>query len=170
MVDKERLSALVDGEVDDSELRRTIADLAADAEERARWYRYHLIGGAMRGQLPTPVTDLSGRVARAVDAETPAGAVVVPFKPPRLSRPLVGLAVAASVTAVAILSVQILGPVDNAPMVASTTIVTPPEPGEATSMPDRRLNPYLINHNEYAAATGMPGVLPYVRVVSHDGR
>ncbi len=170
MVENERLSALVDEEVDDSELRRAIADLSADPEARARWGRYHLIGSAMRGQVPNPRMDLSRRVAQALETETPAP--VVPLRRPGLSRPAIGLAVAASVTAVAILTVQTLGPGDEAPVVASSVpaAATGRETAEPRQDRDRRLNPYLINHNEYAAASGMQGVLPYVRVVSHDER
>jgi sigma-E factor negative regulatory protein RseA len=31
-----------------------------------------------------------------------------------------------------------------------------------------RLNGYLVQHNEYAASSGVQGVLPYVRIVGYD--
>jgi hypothetical protein len=31
-----------------------------------------------------------------------------------------------------------------------------------------RLNGYLVQHNEYAASSGVQGVLPYVRIVGHN--
>ena len=44
---------------------------------------------------------------------------------------------------------------------------TTPEPA-VRSRPDKNLDIYLVNHNEYAVIRGMQGMLPYVRIVSHE--
>lgn len=50
---EQRLSALIDQELDVKQLDSTLNALAEDAQLRARWERYHLIAGALRGM---PVT------------------------------------------------------------------------------------------------------------------
>lgn len=47
---RQSLSAVVDGEADAFELRRVLDELDRDAQLRATWTRYHLIGSVMRGE------------------------------------------------------------------------------------------------------------------------
>ncbi|MGI2257797.1 sigma-E factor negative regulatory protein [Shewanella sp. GXUN23E] len=69
---QEWVSAAVDGEVDG----QAIADLTADTESHEKWRNYHLIGDAMRGELPQTINlDLSARIALALDDEP---AIVAP--------------------------------------------------------------------------------------------
>ncbi len=49
MADKEKLSALMDGELVDKAL---IQELEQDQESRDAWQNYHLIGDVMRGEAP----------------------------------------------------------------------------------------------------------------------
>ncbi|BCK09440.1 Anti-sigma-E factor RseA [Vibrio cholerae] len=49
MADKEKLSALMDGEMIDNEL---ILGLAQDQDARDTWKNYHLIGDVLRGEAP----------------------------------------------------------------------------------------------------------------------
>ncbi|MGB5096355.1 MAG: sigma-E factor negative regulatory protein [Porticoccaceae bacterium] len=64
-----RLSALMDGEVGDFELRRTLGQISQDPELRRKWDRYHLAAAAMRGELASAAPDLSGRIAAALARE-----------------------------------------------------------------------------------------------------
>ncbi len=48
---KESISALVDGETDDFDLRRVLKEAETSPSVRETWRRYHLIGAAMRGEL-----------------------------------------------------------------------------------------------------------------------
>ena len=45
---KESLSAVIDGEADEFELRRVLDEVGKDAGLQQSWDRYHLIGAAMR--------------------------------------------------------------------------------------------------------------------------
>lgn len=47
---REALSAMIDAESDELEVRRTAARLLDDAELQATWRRYHLVGAVMRGE------------------------------------------------------------------------------------------------------------------------
>lgn len=63
---QEWVSAAVDGQTDE----QTMAELAADTHSHDKWRNYHLIGDAMRGDLPqTMAFDLSKSIAAAIDLE-----------------------------------------------------------------------------------------------------
>lgn len=64
---KQSLSAVVDGEADAFELRRVLDELERDAELRATWSRYHLIGSVIRGER----TAAASAVARALERRLP---------------------------------------------------------------------------------------------------
>lgn len=69
---QEWVSAAVDGETD----AQTMAELVADTHSHDKWHNYHMIGDAMRGELPqTLVLDLSASIAAAIEREP---AIVAP--------------------------------------------------------------------------------------------
>ena len=49
--DREGLSALMDGEAQELELRRTLEAIAGDTSLRERWQRQHRVRDALHGQL-----------------------------------------------------------------------------------------------------------------------
>ncbi len=102
---RESLSALMDNQADEVELRRVLKSVSTDDELRATWHRYQLASAAMRRELPPRMVDLSSRISEAVSDE--------PRPKPGLSRflqPLGRVAVAASVAVVAVLGVQQMQP------------------------------------------------------------
>jgi len=179
----EQLSALLDDELSEVEQPLLLGRLERDKALRARLGRYQLIGEAMRGTGQTATLGVADRVQQAL-----AGAVSMPMSTTtnRLVwwKPLAGLAVAASVALVAVLSVTSLRENDaNVPVLASSdNSVT--LPGAAVTRVseaggeqqwdrldpsiDKRMSAYLVNHNEYAASRGVQGVMPYVRIVGYD--
>lgn len=67
MADKEKLSALMDGELIDKAL---IQELGQDQESREAWQNYHLIGDVMRGEMPVkPEWNIAESVALALESE-----------------------------------------------------------------------------------------------------
>ncbi|MCG9695940.1 RseA family anti-sigma factor [Shewanella sp. Isolate11] len=63
---QEWVSAAVDGEVD----AQVLAELAADTDSHQEWRDYHMIGDAMRGELPKMINlDLSASIATAIEDE-----------------------------------------------------------------------------------------------------
>ena len=67
MADKEKLSALMDGETIDKAL---IVDLESDQESMNTWQSYHLIGDIMRGDAPeTKNWNIADSVAAALEDE-----------------------------------------------------------------------------------------------------
>lgn len=105
----EQVSAAVDGEVDASEWQLLQRRLATDDEHRGRWSRYHLIGDTLRGRHGGPRADhgFAGRVAAAVAA----GEQVEPVGGrSRWMRSAAGTAIAASVAALALLTLRVEDP------------------------------------------------------------
>ncbi|MCG9653594.1 sigma-E factor negative regulatory protein [Vibrio vulnificus] len=67
MADKEKLSALMDGEIVDKAL---IKEIAQDDDVLASWRNYHLIGDVMRGEAPQqPEWNIDESVALALENE-----------------------------------------------------------------------------------------------------
>ena len=63
---QEWVSAAVDGEADS----QALAELASDKASHEKWRNYHMIGDAMRGELPQTLNlDLSARIADAIEQE-----------------------------------------------------------------------------------------------------
>lgn len=69
----ESISALVDGEASEMELRRIIKASETDDDLRKQWSRYQLISQVMQGEAPASAgVDLSASIREAIDAEPEA--------------------------------------------------------------------------------------------------
>jgi sigma-E factor negative regulatory protein RseA len=181
---EELLSAFVDEEISELEVRRLCKELLGDERELARWGRYHLIRETLRGNLPAAI-DVS--FAANVMAKIGEGPLHVDSGRRDwrngLLKPAAGFGLVASIAVVGVLGFQFLtGPpstMDKVAQVASTPSLPEkavPQVSVAASSVDKspedslalnpkaaaRLNSYLVNHSEYAPSRGM---MPYARVV-----
>jgi sigma-E factor negative regulatory protein RseA len=177
----ELLSAFVDGELDSQELDELLALIDSDENARAEYQRYQLSSDVLRGYTnrSQPV-DLTSRISAALADEPtyqqttrrPRKAIVSVI-PDWFWKQTAGLAAAASVGALAVIGVLNLSPG------AATSELVQAEPSVQTQTasagsPNRwtvgeeeveeRLNNYLVEHNEYAGASGL---FSYARVVSY---
>ena len=121
-----------------------------------------------QNHLPQHVdSGFSARVSAALQDEPAVQAA--PSSVAKLFRPVAGLAVAASVAVVAVLSLQSIRQESPSatPAVASAPAASDYIRAKAVTSPARlqSLDVYLVNHNEYAVNRGM---LPYVRLVGHE--
>ena len=182
----EQLSALMDGEVDASEYELLIKRLCHNEarDEQGCWERYHLISDALKKNLPNIVKhDLSSRV-RAALADEPT--VLAPrrfaINWKRVTKPLAGAAIAASVASVSIVGLRLVLPEQAAVTNVATstpnsqpfardgiTTVAETEGNAAVQADEResRLNAYLVNHSEFAMPAGIQALPPYMRVVGY---
>ena len=190
--EREQVSALADGELDDSILDSLDRETVQDA-----WWRYHLIADAIHQRSPL-CTDLnlSRRISAAIAAEpailAPSRAARRPL--PGFIRPAAGLAVAATVATVAILGVQqyqaerlglppetaqaVTAPAAPLParefsvpapdrLAAAQTVAQPMvQPVQREIHTSAQISRYILNHNEYQSSMGVQGVTPYVRLVA----
>src|SRR4030067_1380988 len=174
---REKLSALVDSELDELNERRVMAALGQAAGLRSTWRRYPLTRAALRGELDEFAgLDVAERVTVRIAAE-PADAGVMRHR--NTARIAGTLAMAASVAVIAIAAVQWFNRPDSSPAPLLATAQTAPEKivrvdatrREAQSRDmetDNALNAFLVEHNEFASSNGLGGMMPYVRVVGYE--
>lgn len=177
---KEQLSACLDGELPDRELTLLLRRIGQDGELRATMTRYGLISETLRtGRPAVPVSmDFSARLMSQIAAEPKPGAARVRGGITwQRMRPFAGAAVAASVAALALFSVQELGllPVERegptatmaqgssvAPLAeeVSDRYVVPMAPSNpSVFIPATRLTNYVVAHSEYSSPLGRRSVL-----------
>ena len=141
---KERISALMDGELDEREAAETIAALADDAPSRGAWRTYHLIGDALR-------EGRSSVAPRRPAANSPTWRIALP-----------AMAVAAAVAFVSWVAF-VPGQADKpaaVPVAQSPVIVPPPQAA----------NDYLLAHQGYSPRVALQGMTAYVRTVAEETR
>lgn len=177
----ELLSALVDGELKGNELEQALHLLSTSELAKARFQRHQLISDVLHGHVSQNRTvDLSSRIADALIDEpaitlpTKRKALVIPF-PTQFWKQASGLALAASVGALAVMGVMNQSQLQLMPDTAVASIEAPSETmtvaqtGNRWTVGERevedRLNTYLVNHNEFSGASS---VFSYARVVSYD--
>ncbi len=174
----EQLSALVDDELPAGEHALLLERLSRDPGLRERLGRYQLVNDVLNNRVAMSIEkDFPLRVMQAIEADpTYHRSPLTVWH--RLRKPLAGMAVAASVALVAVLSVQSINR-DTAPVTAprlatvapSQDVVRVVQQGQWDRQAPEvrsRLDGYLVHHNEYAASSGVQGVLPYVRIVGYD--
>ena len=94
--DREGLSALMDGEAQELELRRMLEAVAGDTSLRERWQRQHRVRDALHGQLAGQAEiDVSTGVLQALETSKPVS-----------RNPVWSMAVAASVTLAVVIGGQ----------------------------------------------------------------
>jgi sigma-E factor negative regulatory protein RseA len=170
----EQLSALVDDELTGYEHDLLLKRIGNDDQLYQRLSRYQLISDALQSHLPERVDPAFSRRVKGMLRSEPALSGYSRLT--ALAKPMAGLAVAASVAVMAVMSIQSSRQETSSP--ADVVASVPPagdylrvqdDPGKPVSSPaDRKLDIYLVNHNEYAVNRGMQGMLPYVRIVGHE--
>ena len=173
---QEKLSALVDGELDDNEIEQLVRRVGQDDELAGTWQRYHLIRAALRNESIHFRPGLAQRISEAVEAEAgvPAAGAALPSRRDAASGWFGGLALAASLAVVSIGVILALrsaedpvtGPVADATRLAVADRATRWD-GADPELEDT-LNAFLVEHGEFTTASGMNGLISYAKFVSYD--
>ncbi len=189
----EKISAYLDDVLSADEVDALIAE-SQSSEHADKSFstaaRYHLMGEALRGELSdASMVDVSAQVHEALRNES--FDVVESVKPVKKSsfsenlfawldsfaRPLTGMAVAASVAALMVVTVvQLESPADgqqlaSTPENASATLVASKLPVSDAPTKEAQMaefDSYLAEHAEFAAQDTLQSRLPYVRAVSYE--
>ncbi len=188
---QESLSAVMDNEADELELRRVLAACGEDAELRATWSRYQLASAVMHREPAMPKLDIAAAVSAALaDEAAPAQRSRNPWR--NVGR----LAVAASVTLAVLAGVRLYHQDDSvanglAQQGATPQIALPQVQGPAvlagytqdeapqvitnaqggqTTWHEQRLPGYLRQHAQQSAVSGTDSALPYARAASLESR
>ncbi len=171
----ERISILLDGEMDRGEAGAAIAALCSDAALRRHWHELHRAGDALRSDevAALDAVDFCSRVAASIAAEP---TVLAPRAAHGASTArrywMPGLAVAASAAAVAFVAVPLM----RAPETVSVAKSSAPaaiEVAAQKSLPtivnarglSPSFNPYLAAHRELTGNSVVPRATVYLRSV-----
>lgn len=175
----EKLSALIDNELDDLERARVLRDLAGNHALAEQWSRYHLIGLAMRRERITPAANLPERVTRVLETGSGnSGRSVEPASRQPLYRSAARLAVAASVAGVLLVGGLIVKLYEDnraaGPGIPSAQQLAVNDDGMRWEGTDPEnvdaLNSFLIEHGEFTSASGMNGLTAYSKFVAYDSQ
>ncbi len=165
----ERISALMDGELDADESAAILRDLRQDEALREAWARFHLIGDAMRGSgVLRP--DFAARVSARLMLE-PTVMVLVP-RPPRPAAKRYALPLAASVAALSFVGIlawqlaQLNRAGEGTPQIASVSTSGPVATPVSTRSVSAASHAYLLAHQEFSPSYAMEGTTAYIRTVS----
>ena len=178
-VDFEHLSSLIDGELDAQEAAAVLDALCRDPELQRRWSELQLVGDALRSAEVAACHEdgFCERVRNALATEPTVLAPRRPARPAWRRYSLPGLAVAASVAAVAFVAVPLLRtPAPDvmaqkqtpatAPAAVSTAVLasSQPEARAAAAIANARaLDPYFAAHLELTGGSQLPRAAAYLR-------
>jgi|AntAceMinimDraft_11_1070367.scaffolds.fasta_scaffold00079_22 sigma-E factor negative regulatory protein RseA len=191
----ESLSALMDDEANELELERVLSQLNGEPRMRETWLRYSQARNAMHGdQMAYQSWDISARVQSSIAEAHGVSAIGLAGFKQRMLRPLISVAVAASVTATVVIGGQQLAQIEAVdpyganpsaaadaspvgmlnslgaiPLQASfgTQAVPVLQPAVRTAYQDlaqQRQRMYMQEHAEQAALNSPQGLVPFVRV------
>ena len=159
----DRISELMDGEVDQKSAAQLIEALTRDPEAVRTWRNYHLIGDAMRGGLLLSA-GFTERLSQRLAAEP---TVLAPRRMRTESPRLFTLsALAASVAAVAFVGWMAFAPQRQAPAPAMAKLQPPAEAKPAIVPMPSSANDYLLAHQGFSPRVSLQGMAPYVLTVA----
>jgi len=164
---KMQISAFVDGELPDNEAELLLRRMSQDRELRQQAAEYLCTGRAMRGERDVArMGQLRDRIAAALDDKTlleefDTAATVRPG----FMRPIVGVAIAATVALAALLGLQQLSAVPDVDAPSADRTVAGAVVDDAYTEPeqgDDQLREYFLRHTETASYFGVNSINPEV--------
>ena len=161
---KERISALMDGELEGHAADEAIESLRGEGEALESWRMYHLISDGMR-DTSLLSAGFTARVSQRL-AEEPT--VLAPGRlPGRTPAQRVAYTGAAIAAAIGLVSWLAFGPQSEAPK--STIAVAPQTVTPVTVQLTSSANDYLLAHQGFSPRVSLQGMVPYVRTVAERG-
>ena len=171
----DRISALMDGELDNREAQSIIVRLKDDSELRIYWDDFHLVRDALRGE-PLLSSSFNEKLSERLAAEP---TVLAPRRLLSGTRRVTtyAMSAAASVAAAALVLSVAMNPTKPDSQIAATPFA--PAKKDESIQPasnvvaqpqvvpyDGRWNVYLLAHEALAPATNLQRVAPLIRTVS----
>jgi sigma-E factor negative regulatory protein RseA len=177
----EQISAMFDDELNAEEYELLIRRLKQDEQLQSNWQRYQLISDVLKKEkITSPGQNFVGAVSQQIDNESAIELADTPSqsKPISWLKPLTGVAIAASVAAMAIVGIQNINPgyapADPVPALAQSPVQQSIQPVAGTRWDlqqpetEMRLNGYLVNHSEYTSGISLQGMVNYARIAGYD--
>lgn len=164
---KSKISALMDGELEQREAGGAFDALQDEGDARATWRSYHLISDSMRDTRLLSA-GFSMRLAAKL-AQEPTVLAPSRWRMQAARTPLWALSAAASLAAVALVGWVAFGPQDGAGPAPQLAQTQPAKEAAQVAPPDTAAD-YLLAHQGYSPRNSLQGVAPYVRTVSSGAR
>ena len=163
---KERISALMDGELDERAAGEAMEFLRREGEASDAWRTYHLISDAMRERRMLS----AGFAARVKERLASEPTVLAPGRLAPRAAPRFALAAAASVAAVAFVGWVAFSPQPDSPgpKVAAGVPQSLAQQGPIAVPVSSAANDYLLAHQGFSPRMSLQGMAPYVRTVSEQ--
>lgn len=165
----DKISELMDGELDEHQARQQLARLKQDGELLHCWHTFHLIGDALRGERA-----LSQKFAQSLTTRLAGEPTVLAPRGRAMKRVMTyALSAAASLSAVALIGWIAFFDNPLAPQVEIAKAPNTPSqeaapPTQLANVPSQgKMNGYLIAHQEFSPSTAIQGLAPYIRGVSN---
>lgn len=188
---KEKISAFLDNDMHRDELMSF--SLSAEADDAKVAQRYLMVGDTLRGEMSqSSFVDVSQAVREALADENIADQMTesVSAQPAQPAtekssffdlsawfKPVAGMAVAASVAVVMVVTVTGQDSAGIAPVATNTDTQLQAQPAVQVAVEDKTidakdtdLNSYINQHLEFATQDTLQGRLPYVRAVSFESK
>jgi sigma-E factor negative regulatory protein RseA len=166
---KDRISALMDGELDDRSAAEVIEALGRDREALLVWRSYHVISDAMR-ESRVLSEGFSARLTERLAAEP---TVLAPRRaalagPQAEKRKWFALSAAASLAAVALVGWMAFAPQPGVGPAPVAQLQPAAEPKPAIVPLPTAANDYLLAHQGFSPRVSLQGMAPYVLTVSEQ--
>jgi len=157
---EEKISALMDGELDERAADDAVELLRRDPQAAESWRLYHLASDAIHEQ-PMLGADFTARLSARLAGEP---AVLAPSRlPGRTPMQRFVFAAAASLAAVALVAWLAFAP--QPPAQLPLAQAQPPATSAAVMLPEAA-NDYLLAHQGFSPRVSLLGMAPYVRTVA----
>jgi sigma-E factor negative regulatory protein RseA len=157
---KERISTLMDGELDERAEDQAIHALRNEGEALEAWRTYHLISDAMRDTRLLSA-GFTARVAQRLASEP---TVIAPANLQRTPARRIAFAAAASIAGVGLVGWFAFAPQPQPPAAQPVAQLQPPA---INTIPlPSATNDYLLAHQGFSPRVSLQGMAPYVRTVA----
>ena len=168
---REKISALLDEELDAAEQEEVLCSISEDQSLCDIWQRYHLIRAAVRNESMAHIPGFSERMTTVL-LEDKKNVMQFPQRKTTTRKWVPGLALAASVAGLVAFSFFTMQPTQNN--------IRPAQPANfaqidqatkwETTTPDQEhaLNTFLVEHGEFTPMSSMNGLMAYAKFVSYD--
>ena len=175
----EKLSALMDGELNEAETRKMLSEIEKNKDLRATWSRYHLAASALHDEIiQLSNTSIADKVAKEIEGEP---YIVSPGWWRQSNKKAIKLAgsfaIAASVAVIAVISLQVeTTDQANSQSIAKLEPITAGDFIRASGTrwrkgsksTERALNMYLVEHSEFNPVSNFKGMMGYGRIAGYD--
>ena len=170
----EFVSAMLDDEADEFEIRRVLGEIAGNSDLKSTWSRYHVISSVLKREGLSNLEELdigdasSGDIGSSFSRKTLGDRTL--NRPWLRSRGTLVASLAAAIAALAIIIT--INDEGNTQVELADTLVMPDPIVTDDRVPAesdiRRAEAYLIQHAQHVSMNRSAAPIPFVKVIAHE--